>query len=67
MARVAWAKILNSNLRLALVNSGQELYLECDWSKGGKGYVLYGVRPRGRDGSWPSTPGATRRNIFPRT
>jgi len=45
-ARVAWSQILSSNLRLALPTPGKgELYLECDWSQTGKGYVLYSGPP----------------------
>jgi len=46
-ARLAWAKILKSNLRLDLRSPDEEMFLECDWSQEGKGYVLYGGPPAG--------------------
>jgi len=45
MARIAWARILSSNLQIAVTIPGLELYLECDWSQSGKGYVLYSGQP----------------------
>jgi len=45
MTRKAWAEILSSHLQISLAVPGQELYLECDWSQTGKGYVLYSGRP----------------------
>jgi len=45
MARTAWAKILSSHLPISMVVPGKELYLECDWSQNGKGYVLYSGLP----------------------
>jgi len=43
--RTAWAKILSSALWTSLTIPGMEMYLECDWSQDGKGYVLYSGPP----------------------
>jgi len=37
----AWARILSSTLWISLTIPGLEMYLECDWSQSGRGYVLY--------------------------
>jgi len=41
MTRTAWTRILSSTLWMSLTVPGVEMYLECDWSQTGKGYVLY--------------------------
>jgi len=45
MVRKAWGEILSSTLWTSLVIPGVEMYLECDWSQEGKGYVLYSGPP----------------------
>jgi len=45
--KVAWGKILSSNLKISLSAPGAELYLECDWSQSGRGYVVYSGPPSG--------------------
>jgi len=47
MTKVAWGKILASNLKISLSAPGEELFLECDWSQSGRGYVLYRGPPSG--------------------
>jgi len=45
LTRRAWARILSSNLWIHLARPEEEMYLECDWSQEGKGYVLYSGPP----------------------
>jgi len=45
MTRRAWARILSTTLGIHLASPGVEMYLECDWSQEGKGYVLYSGPP----------------------
>jgi len=44
MTKTAWTKILFSHLQISLTVLWREMYLVCDWSQTGKGYVLYSGR-----------------------
>lgn len=45
LIRKAWQRILLENLTLYFELPNEELYLECDWSQTGKGFVLFCGRP----------------------